>query len=82
MVNLNHKSLSIRKQCEILSVPRSSLYYAPVPEKPENIKMMNLMDKHLLSHPTEGVLSMVDWLREKGYPVGPKRVRRLFGLMN
>lgn len=82
MVNPNYTKLSVRKQCQILSVPRSSLYYAPVPEKPENIKMMNLMDRHLLHHPTEGVLSMVDWLREKGYPVGPKRVRRLFRLMN
>jgi putative transposase len=73
--------LSIRRQCELLMVARSSLYYAPVAEKPENIKMMNLMDKHLLTHPTEGVLSMVDWLREQGYPVGPKRIRRLFKLM-
>jgi len=39
------------------------------------------MDEHLLIHPTEGVLSMVDWLRDKGYPVGPKRIRRLFRLM-
>jgi putative transposase len=57
------------------------LYYEPVPEKPENIKMMHIMDKHLLSHPTEGVLSMVDMLKDKGYPVGPKRIRRLFRLM-
>ena len=81
MVNPHYTKLSVRKQCEVLSVPRSSLYYAPVPEKPENVKMMNLMDRHLLLHPTEGVLSMVDWLREKGYPVGPKRIRRLFRLM-
>jgi len=39
------------------------------------------MDCHLLKHPTEGVLSMVDMLKEKGYPVGPKRIRRLFKLM-
>ena len=36
MIRSNHKTLSIRKQCDILSVPRSSLYYQPVPEKPEN----------------------------------------------
>lgn len=78
---MGHKTISIRRQCEILSVPRSSLYYAPVPEKPENVKMMNLMDKHLLLHPTEGVIYMVNWLKEKGYPVGPKRIRRLFRLM-
>lgn len=39
------------------------------------------MDKHLLQHPTEGVVSMVDWLKDRGYPVGPKRIRRLFRLM-
>lgn len=36
---------------------------------------MNIMDKHLLEHPTEGVKSMVDLLKTKGYPVGPKRIR-------
>jgi len=76
----DHK-LSLRKQCDLLVVPRSTLYYQPIQEKPENIKMMNLMDKHLLDHPTEGVVSMVDWLKERGYPVGPKRIRRLFRLM-
>ena len=81
MINANFKRISIRKQCEILSVPRSSLYYAPIPEKPQNVKMMDIMDRHLLKHPTEGVVSMVDLLKELGYPVGPKRIRRLFKLM-
>lgn len=76
-----HKSLSVRRQCSLLQVPRSSLYYRPVQEKPENVKMMRMMDEHLLNHPTEGVLSMVDLLRDKGYAVGPKRIRRLFRLM-
>ena len=81
MISPRNKSLSIRKQCEVLSVSRSSLYYAPKEEKPENQKMMRMMDEHLLAHPTEGVISMVHWLRERGYVVGPKRIRRLFRLM-
>jgi len=81
MIQPRHKELSIRKQCDILLVPRSSLYYQPIAEKPENVKMMNIMDRHLLTHPTEGVVSMVDMLRDMGYPVGPKRIRRLFRLM-
>jgi len=81
MIRPRHRTLSIRKQCDILSVPRSSLYYRPIPEKPENVKMMHIMDKHLLKHPTEGVVSMVDYLKDMGYPVGPKRIRRLFKLM-
>lgn len=63
-------------------VPRSSFYYEPIAEKPENVKMMHIMDKHLLKHPTEGVNSMVDLLRGMNHPVGPKRIRRLFKLMN
>ena len=80
-INLKSSPLSLRRQCELLSVPRSSLYYEPIAEKPENLKMMELMDRHLTNHPTEGVLSMVDWLQEQGYPIGPKRIRRLFRLM-
>jgi putative transposase len=80
-VKPRHPVLSVRKQCELLTIPRSSLYYSPIPEKPENVKMMNLMDKHLTMHPTEGVVSMVNWLSEQGYWVGPKRIRRLFRLM-
>ena len=76
-----HATLSVRKQCELLVVPRSSLYYKPIPEKPENVKMMNLMDRHLIKHPTEGVRSIVDLLKGMGYPVGTKRIRRLFRLM-
>ena len=81
MIRAGHNMLSVRKQCDILSIPRSSLYYQPIPEKPENVKMMHLMDRHLLNHPTEGVVSMVDLLKDLGYPVGPKRIRRLFRLM-
>jgi len=72
---------SIRRQCELLDLNRSMLYYQPAGEKPENLKMMAILDKHLLHHPSEGVQSMVYYLRETGYPVGPKRIRRLFGLM-
>lgn len=73
--------LSIRKQCELLTINRSRVYYKPVPEKPENLKMMSIMDKHLTNHPTEGVTSMVLLLRSMGYPIGPKRIRRLFRIM-
>jgi putative transposase len=73
--------LSIRKQCELLTIHRSRVYYKPVPKKPENLKMMSIMDKHLTSHPTEEVNSMVLLFRSMGYPIGPKRIRRLFRIM-
>ena len=81
MIVLNDAKISVRKQCDLLRVNRSCLYYKAVTEKRENIAMMELMDRHLLHHPTEDVWSMVYYLREKGYVVGPKRIRRLFQLM-
>src|ERR1700743_2487033 len=75
------KRLSVRRQCELLGIHRSRLYYKPVGEKPENIKMMEMMDKHLMNHPTEGVMSLVYFLIAKNFPVGPKRIRRLLRLM-
>lgn len=73
--------LSVRRQCDLLGVNRSKVYYKPVEEKPENVAMMNIMDSHLVDHPTEGVKSMVFLLASMGYWVGPKRIRRLFRLM-
>lgn len=43
--------------------------------------MITLMDKHLISHPTVGMVSKVYYLKERGYPIGAKRIRRLFKLM-
>src|SRR5690606_27180318 len=73
--------ISVRRQCELLSVNRSRLYYKPVPEKPENVQMMEIMHKHLTAHPTEGVMSLVLFLIARNYPVGPKRIRRLLRIM-
>lgn len=81
LVDVRHDKLSIRKQCNLLQVSRSSFYYEPQKEKPENIEMMDTMDKHLIHHPTEGVESMVFYLKDRGFNVGPKRIRRLFKLM-
>lgn len=74
-------TLSVRKQCELLSVPRGQLYYTPKEERPENLQIMRIMDEHLLTHPTEGVRSMVHLLKDHHYNVNPKRIRRLFGVM-
>lgn len=61
-IKLKRSPLSLRRQCKLLCVPRSSLYYAPIPEKPENLKMMTLHGCAITNHPMEGVLSMVDLL--------------------
>lgn len=74
-------SLSIRRQCELLSIHKSGLYYQPKGETQENLELMRLMDEHYLKHPTAGVLRMQDFLFAMGFVVNHKRVRRLLRLM-
>jgi putative transposase len=73
--------LSTRKQCEILEVHRSGLYYKPQGEKKDNLEIMRMMDEHYLKHPTAGVMRMQDLLLSLGMVVNHKRVRRLLRLM-
>lgn len=76
-----NEGISIRHQCEMLGVNRSTVYYKPVGESEENLKIMRLMDEHYLDHPTEGVLQFQDFLFLYGFFVNPKRVRRLLRKM-
>ena len=73
--------LSVRCQCELVSVTRGSFYYQPLGETEENLRIMRLMDEHYLKHPTEGVLRMRDFLLALGIVANHKRVRRLLRLM-
>ncbi|MFR9607888.1 MAG: IS3 family transposase [Rikenellaceae bacterium] len=72
----------MRKQCEILQVSRSQVYRKPKGESEENLEIMRKMDEHHIEHPDEGVLGMRGMLRNNGYTINTKRVRRLMRLMN
>jgi len=72
---------SIRRQCELLSLNRSSLYYQPVGESEENFGLMRLLDEQYTRTPCYGVLKMEAYLRSLGYEVNIKRVRRLLRKM-
>jgi len=78
---LGNEMLSIRAQCELLDINRSSIYYLPVGESQENLNIMRLIDEHHLEHPTHGVVQIRDFLRLNGFTIGAKRVRRLMRLM-
>ncbi|MBA7562002.1 IS3 family transposase ISAli5 [subsurface metagenome] len=77
----NQHILSTRRQCDILSVHRSGLYYKPQGEKQENLEIMRIMDEHYLKHPTAGVIRMQDLLFSLSIVANHKRVRRLLRLM-
>jgi putative transposase len=74
--------LSVRRQCELLGLNRSTLYYEPATETPENLGLMRLIDEEYTRHPFQGSRRMAVWLKEDmGYEVNRKRVRRLMRLM-
>lgn len=80
MISKNNK-LSIRSQCALLSVNRSSFYYDAKGESEYNLKLMGLIDKINLDYPTYGVLRTQSELEEHKHFVSENRVRRLMRKM-
>jgi putative transposase len=80
-VEPGHPEISVRRQCELLSVNRSGLYYQPVGESEENRMLMRLIDEQYTRRPFYGSRRMTVWLRERGHEVNRKRVARLMELM-
>ncbi len=74
--------LSIKQQCELLEVCRSSFYYIPQEDSSLNQELMKLIDKQYLETPFYGVPRMTASLRSLGHKINPKRIRRLYRLMN
>jgi putative transposase len=73
--------LSVRHQCELLDLSRSSYYYAPCPETEENLALMRRLDELHLEHPVYGSRKLTVLLRREGQAINRKRVRRLLRLM-
>jgi putative transposase len=84
MIEPNIPNLSVGKQCALLSISRSSFYYEPKDENELNLDFVRLTDKKFLETPFYGVRQMTWHLRNEGYTVNEKRIRRLMlhmGLM-
>lgn len=80
MIDKAHKELSIVKQCELLQISRSGLYYEPVKESEENLAIMRWLDEQYLSTPFFGVERLLVLLIVLGYRINRKRLRRLMKL--
>lgn len=82
MVDWDHDTISIRRQCGLLGVNRASLYYAPRGESEENLRLMRWIDEQYTKAPFFGSRRMAAWLREeKKADVNRKRVARLMQVM-
>jgi putative transposase len=81
LIEPKHPQVSLRRQCALLGLARSGLYYQPVSERAEELQLMRLLDEQYTAAPFYGVRRMTAWLRCQGYAVNPKRIRRLLRQM-
>jgi putative transposase len=81
LIQPDHGQISLSRQCELLSLNRSSWYYEAARESPENEALMQLIDQHFTQTPFYGVRRMTAWLNQQGHLVNHKRVRRLMKQM-
>lgn len=81
MIEPDHAPLSIRQQCELVGLNRATFYYEPTGESEFNLQLMRLLDEQYTKTPFYGWPRMTACLRQQGYAINPKRVRRLMGLM-
>jgi len=76
-----HPELSIRRQCELIGLCRSSLYYQPAQESEDNLMLMRLIDEQYLRTPFYGSRRMTVYLNDLDYGVNRKRIQRLMRTM-
>jgi putative transposase len=80
-IESGHKKIPIYRQCELLGLNRSSLYYKACGETAYNEQLMKLIDEQYIETPFYGIDKMTAWLRRQGHCVNHKRVRRLMRQM-
>jgi putative transposase len=81
MITPSRPDLSLSRQCELVSISRSSFYYSPRGESAENLALMRRIDELFLCYPFYGSRQMVRQLRREGIAVGRHRIRRLMRRM-
>lgn len=79
MISYDNDKISVRRQCELLDLNRSALYYKPVPVSAEEQQLMNCIDEIYTKWPFMGSRKIRTLLNQEGFDVGRDRVRTLMG---
>lgn len=77
LIEPEHQQISIRRQCQLVALPRSSYYYQPEPIDPEELQLLHQIDRIYTERPFFGSRRIVERLRSDGYEVNRKRAQRL-----
>jgi putative transposase len=81
LIEPEHAWLSVRRQCELIGLNRSSWYYQAMAETEANLALMRRIDEQYLRTPFYGSRRMTVCLQREGEEVNRKRVQRLMRLM-
>ena len=73
--------LSIKRQCALLNLPRSTAYYRPVEAPEAALELMRRIDRLHLQYPSAGSRMLRDILKQDGYKVGRRHVQTLMKKM-
>ena len=73
--------LPVTRQCQLLSLARSTAYYRPKGSSDEDLRLMRRIDEMHLKRPFYGSRRIRDWLWEEGHDINRKRVQRLMRQM-
>lgn len=81
MIERDHPTVSLRRQCELVGLARPTFYYQSASESPLNLELMRLIDEQYMRTPFYGWPRMTASLHRLGYPINHKRVQRLMQTM-
>jgi len=81
LIDSAHKGLSVRRQCALLDLHRSNIYYKPVMVSDETLRAMNRIDEIFTESPFYGSRRIREALRREGWGIGKERVRSLMRKM-
>jgi putative transposase len=81
LVDHDHPEPSVSRQCALLGLPRSTLYYRLTPVRQSTLRIMARIDTLNLEDPCSGSRRMVDDLAREGIPISRERVRNLMRRM-
>lgn len=81
LIDKQANNLSIKGQCELLGISKSSFYYPPVPESEENLQLMREIEEIYTAHPFYGARRILMNLQQRHKKINIKRIRRLMRLV-
>ena len=81
MIHKENTNLSLTRQCKLLKISRSSIYYTPVGFDQATIELIHEIDQLFTKYPFFGSRQIAAYLPQSGFSAGRHRVRRLMGIM-